>query len=100
GAGSSVSFTAASNLTVNGNVSLGASTTFNGASYSHSIGANWVNGGSFNGNTSTVTFTGSGAVVSGAGSQNFNNLTVAASAVSFSSSSVTLTGSLATTGSG
>lgn len=100
GAGTSVSFTAASNITVNGNVSLGASTTFSGGSYSHSIGGNWVNSGTFSGNTSTVTFTGAGAAVSGAGVQNFNNLTVAASAVTFSANSITLTGDLATTGSG
>lgn len=100
GAGTSVSFTAASDITVNGNLSLGASTTFNGSSYSHSIGGNWLNNGIFNGNTGTVTFTGSGATVSGSGTQVFNNLTVAASAVSFSSGNIALTGNLATTGSG
>jgi hypothetical protein len=100
GTGTSVSFTAASAITVNGNISLGAATTFNGASYSHSIGGNWANSGTFNGNTGTVTFTGAAAAVSGSGTQNFNNLTVAASAVTFSSGSITLTGNLATTGSG
>jgi hypothetical protein len=100
GAGTSVSFTAASIITVNGNVSLGASTTFNGGSYAHSIGGNWANSGTFNGNTGTVTFTGPGAAVSGSGAQNFNNLTVAASAVTFSNGSLTLSGNLATTGSG
>ncbi len=100
GTGTSVSFTAASNITVNGNVSLGASTTFNGGSYSHSIGGKWVNSGTFNGNTGTITFIGSGAAVSGSGIQNFNNLTVAASAITFSSSTISLTGNLATTGSG
>jgi hypothetical protein len=100
GAGTSVSFTAAAIITVNGNVSLGASTTFNGSSYAHSVGGNWANSGTFNGNTGTITFTGSGAAISGAGTQNFNNLTVAASAVTFSSGSVTLSGNLATAGSG
>jgi hypothetical protein len=100
GAGTSVSFTAASNITVNGNVLLGASTTFNGGSYSHSIGGNWTNSGTFNGNTGTITFTGSGSAVSGSGAENFNNLTVAASAVTLPGSSITLTGNLATSGSG
>lgn len=100
GTGTSVSFTAASNITVGGNVSIGASTTFNGGSYSHSIGGNWVNNGTFNGNTGTITFTGSGASVSGSGAQNFNNLTVAAALVTFSTGSITLTGNLATIGSG
>ncbi|MDB5280202.1 MAG: hypothetical protein JWR61_5157 [Ferruginibacter sp.] len=100
GTGSSVSFTAASDITVSGNVSIGASTTFNGSSFSCSIGGNWVNTGTFNGNTGTIIFTGAGAAVSGAGTQNFNNLTVAAVLISFSNSSITLTGNLATTGSG
>ncbi|RWW91745.1 beta strand repeat-containing protein, partial [Flavobacterium cerinum] len=100
GAGTSVSYTAASNITVNGNVSISASTTFNGGSFSHSIGSNWVNTGTFNGNTGTLTFTGSGSTVSGSGNQNFNNLTIAASLVSFLAGSISLTGNLATTGSG
>jgi hypothetical protein len=100
GAGTSVTLNAGSNITVNGNVSIGASTIFNGGSYSHSVGGNWGNIGTFNGNTGTVTFTGAGAAVSGSGTQNFNNLTVAASAITFSSGSISLTGNLATTGSG
>ncbi|MBC7937619.1 MAG: hypothetical protein H7Y86_19900 [Rhizobacter sp.] len=100
GTGTSVSFTAASNITVSGNVTIGASTTFDGGSYSHPIGGNWTNSGTFTGNTGTIIFTGPGTVVGGTGTQNFNNLTVAASAVLFSNNSITLTGSLATTGSG
>jgi len=98
--GTSVSFTAAAIITVNGNVSIGASTTFNGGSFSHSIGGNWVNSGTFNGNTGTIIFTGPGSTVSGPGTQNFNNLTIAASLISFSTGSISLTGNLATTGAG
>ncbi|MBC7937618.1 MAG: hypothetical protein H7Y86_19895 [Rhizobacter sp.] len=100
GAGTAVSFTAASIITVNGNVSIGASTTFNGGGYVHSITGNWVNSGTFNGNTGTITFTGAGTSVSGPGTQNFNSLTVAASGISFSASTISLSGNLATTGSG
>lgn len=100
GSGTSLSFTAAANITVNGNVSIGASTTFDGGSYSHNIGGNWINNGTFNGNTSTVTFSGAGAAISGSGTQNFNNLTVAASMVSLPAGNITLTGNLATSGSG
>jgi hypothetical protein len=100
GTGTSVSFTAVANITVGGSVTLGASTTFGGGSFSHNIGGNWTNNGTFTGSTSTVTFTGSGTTVSGSGTQNFNNLTVAAALINFSSSSITLTGNLATTGSG
>ena len=100
GAGTSVSFTAAANIAVNGSVSLGASTTFNGGSYSHTIGGNWTNSGTFTGSTSTVTFTGTGASVGGSGSHNFNNLTVTGSGVSFSNNSFSVAGNLATTGAG
>lgn len=100
GAGTAVSYTAGANITVNGNVSIGASTTFNGSSYSHTIAGNWDNSGIFNGNTGTVTFTGAGAAVSGSGTQNFNNLTVAASQITFSNNSISLSGNLATSGSG
>lgn len=40
GTGTSVSYTAAAALTVSGNVNIGASTTFNGGSYIHSISGN------------------------------------------------------------
>ena len=100
GAGTSVSLTAAADITVSGNVSIGASTTFNGGNFSHSIGGNWVNAGVFTGSTSTITFIGAGKSVSGTGAQNFNNLTVAASLVSFSNDAITLSGNLTTTGAG
>lgn len=100
GAGTSVTFSAASNITVNGNVSLAAATIFNGSSFTTSVGGNWTNAGTFNGNTGTVILTGSGKTVSASGTQNFNNLTVAASAIVFSNSSINLSGNLVTSGIG
>lgn len=100
GTGTSVTFTATSAITINGNVTIGASTIFNGGSFTHTIGGNWTNSGTFNGNTSTVVFTGSGTTVSGSGGQNFNSLTVAASMVNFSVDAFSLSGNLATTGAG
>lgn len=100
GAGTDVTYTAGAAITVNGNVSIGTATTFNAASFSHTMGANWLNDGTFNGNTGTITFTGTGSTIDGAGNQNFNNLTIAASLITFSNNAVTLSGNLATTGSG
>lgn len=100
GAGTSVTATAGAAITVNGNVNIGASTTLNGGSFTHTINGNWTNNGTFTGNTSTVIFNGSGATVAGTGTQNFNHLTVAASPVTFANNALTLTGNLATTGSG
>ncbi|MDV6166925.1 LamG domain-containing protein [Flavobacterium sp. DG1-102-2] len=100
GTATSVTFGAGAALTVNGNVVVGASTTFSGNSFTITVGGNWANAGSFAGGTGTVVFAGPGTTVSGAGVQGFNNLTVSAPMVSFSAEGVTLSGNLATTGSG
>ncbi|MES2431859.1 MAG: hypothetical protein V4556_13075 [Bacteroidota bacterium] len=99
GSGTAVSYTAASNITISGNITIGASTTFNGSTFSHSVGGNWTNSGTFTGTTSTITMGGPGATISGSGTQNFNNLTLAASNIT-SSSTLGVSGNLATTGSG
>lgn len=97
GSGTSVTFTAASDLTVNGNVTIGASTTFNGGSATHHIGGNWVGNGTFTGNASTIRMEGPNTSISGTGTHNFHNLTVAASQVTISaSSSLAVAGNLAT----
>ena len=100
GSGTSVTYTAGADLTINGKVIIGASTVFNGASYNSSVRGNWDNTGTFNGNTGTVIFVGAGSIVAGNGVANFNNLTIAASPVTFSSATITLAGNLATTGPG
>ena len=100
GAGTSVTFTAGTAITIGGNVSISVSTSFLGSNYIHPVGGSWTNAGTFTGNNSTISFTGSGAVVSGTGVQNFNNLTVAAPLVSFATGNITVAGNLATTGAG
>ncbi|MEJ7627140.1 MAG: DUF2341 domain-containing protein [Ferruginibacter sp.] len=100
GAGTSVNFTAAAILTITGNVTIGASTTFNGGSFAHSVAGNWINSGTFNGNTGTITFSGPGKGVSGSGIQNFNNLTVSASLITISNESISISGNLTTISSG
>jgi hypothetical protein len=100
GAGTGLSFTAAADMSIGGNVALGAGTTFNGGSFTHSVGGSWTNNGTFNGNTGTLVFSGTGASVGGSGVQAFNNLTVAAAAVAFTNGALSLSGNLATTGSG
>ncbi|MBL0745847.1 T9SS type A sorting domain-containing protein [Chryseolinea lacunae] len=100
GSGTSVTVTAASALIVGGNVSIGASTTCNGGAFSLSVGGHWTTLGTFNGDTGTVTFTGSGIAVSGSGLQNFHSITVTGSGIVLSSPLISLSGNLATTGSG
>ncbi|GAA0878299.1 hypothetical protein GCM10009119_12670 [Algoriphagus jejuensis] len=100
GSGTSVELTAGGNITIDGNVSIGQSTVFNGGNASHTIAGNWVNNGTFNGNTSTLKFTGSGASVGGSGVQNFYNLTIAGASTNLAAVDFTLSGNLATTGAG
>jgi hypothetical protein len=101
GSGTAISFTAGANITVNRDVSLDAASTFNGGIYTHTFKGNWSNTGIFTGSTSSVTFSGTSAVLSGTGTNNFNNLTFTSVDITASNTtSITVTGNLATTGSG
>jgi fibronectin-binding autotransporter adhesin len=101
GAGTSVSYTAASNITVSGNINIGAATTFNGASYTHNIAGNWTNNGTFTGTTSTINMTGGGSAISGTGVHNFYNLVIAGSNITAAAtSSIAVSGDLTTSNPG
>ena len=101
GSGPSLSFTAGGAITVNGDISIGASTTFNGGSFSHRLGGNWTNNGTFTGATSTFTLSGVGKTIGGAGVTNFNNLTVTGSGISCApATNLTVTGNFLTSGAG
>jgi hypothetical protein len=72
-----VSATAAATMTVNGNITLGAGTTFGAGSFSHSVQGNFTNNGTFNGGSSTFTFNGtSSQTIGGSNSTAFNSLTI------------------------
>jgi hypothetical protein len=93
----SVTFTAAQSLVIYGNISIGASTVVNGGSFTYTFGGNWSNAGTFNGNTSTVQFSGTNAVLSGAGTNNFTNLSFSGIGISaLSSCTVNVSGNLST----
>ncbi|MGK2861859.1 MAG: beta strand repeat-containing protein, partial [Chitinophagaceae bacterium] len=87
GTGTSVSYTAAANITVDGQVNIGPSTTFSGGSFALSFGGNLTNNGVFTGASGTVTMTGGGSQISGTGSHNFFNLVIAASNVTAAANS-------------
>ncbi|MEO6719010.1 MAG: hypothetical protein ABIN67_01550 [Ferruginibacter sp.] len=100
GSGTSVAYTAASNITVNSIMTIGTGTTFSGATFSHSI-ANWVNNGTFTPGTSTITIKGTGSVINGTAAHNFNNLTITATNVSVASGiDLFIAGNLTTSGVG
>lgn len=54
-----VQYAAANPLTIGGNVTVGAGSSFGGATFAHTIAGNWTNNGTFTAGTSTVSFTGS-----------------------------------------
>ncbi len=96
-----LSFTAASNITLLGNVTLSASSTFTGSTFSHTVGGSWVNSGTYSGCGGTVTFTGAGATLSGAGSYQFGNLVFTGNGfVVNAATSLTVCGNFQTSGGG
>ncbi len=99
GAGTGVTFTAGNNITVNRDVTLDASTTFDGNSNTHTFKGSWSNSGTFTGSTSTVIFSGTSGVLSGTGTNNFNNLTFSATGITAAATTtLTIAGNLSTTG--
>lgn len=100
GNGTSVSYTAASAITISGQVNIGASTTFNGSSFTISCAGNWTNNGTFTGSTGTVNIAGPGTSITGAGTHNFNNLNITASGITAAAVNLNVSGNFATTGPG
>ncbi|HEV3252106.1 MAG TPA: T9SS type A sorting domain-containing protein, partial [Puia sp.] len=69
--------TAVVGLTVSGNMVIGIGTTFNAATFTHSIAGNWSRSGTFTAATSTIILNGSALqTVTATGGENFNNLTI------------------------
>lgn len=101
GTGTSVSYTAAANIAFSGTVTIGASTTFNGGSYAHTVAGNWINNGVYTGGTSTLTMNASGGLLSGSGVNNFYNLVFGSSNTTAAPGTViNISGDLSSTGAG
>ena len=56
-----INASAATGLTIGGNFTIGAVASFDAGSFSHSVGGNFANSGSFSAGTSTLTMKGTGA---------------------------------------
>jgi hypothetical protein len=97
--GTSLAFTAANNFNVGGNFTLNTSTTYNGGSFTTTLGGNLINAGTYNGGTGTTLLNGPGKTISGAGTYNFNNLTITDANISASATTIGVSGNFATTGS-
>ena len=99
-AGSMIANTAA-NLTVNGAVTIGASVTFNGLTFSHIFGGNLTNSGTFTSSTGTITMIGPLAIISGTGTYTLNNLVLTRTGTTAAANTnLTLTGNFTTTSPG
>ena len=71
------SATAVTGLTIGGNVTIGTGTTFNAASYTHTVAGNWNRSGTFTAGTSTIAFNGSSLqTITATGGESFYSLTV------------------------
>lgn len=101
GLGTGVTFTAGANITVNRDVTMDATTIFNGSSFSHTFKANWINNGTFNGNTSSVIFNGANSILSGSGTNDFYNLTFSAVGITaLGTTVINVSGNITSSGSG
>ncbi len=101
GTGSGVLFTAGNVIIVNRTVTLGANTTFDGGSFIHIFKSNWTNNGTYTGNTSTATFQGLSAVLSGNGTNNFYHIKfTSANITSAANTNFNISGNVTTSGSG
>lgn len=74
GSGSSVTFTAGSEINFYGNFILDATSTFNADSYIINFSSDILNSGTINGNTSTFHFEGSNCTIAGSGTYTLNNV--------------------------
>ncbi|MBS1680932.1 MAG: hypothetical protein JST48_04405 [Bacteroidetes bacterium] len=67
------------NTDINGNVTIGSGTTLVGGGYTHTVGGNWINNGSFTNTGNTISLDGTAQSIGGANATTFNNLTLAGS---------------------
>lgn len=89
--------TAAAGLTIGGNMTIGAGTAFSASTFTHNIAGNWSKSGTFNANTSTIVFNGTGSTQTISGTNSFNNLTIdrtSGGTVTATGSTLTVSGTL------
>lgn len=78
---SAAGVTSPSSWTLSGELFVGSGSVFHcGSALSHTLAGNITNNGTINGQTSTITMTGSGVTITGLGTCNFTTLIIAAAA--------------------
>lgn len=87
-----VSTSAVRGLSIGGNVTIGAGTTFSAGAFTHQVGGSWIKNGTANTNLSTLVFNGANITQTITGTNTFGNLRVSHSG----SGTVNATGSTLT----
>ena len=96
-----VTVTAGAAITVQGDFSIEEDCSFEAGSYTHTFSGEYINEGTFTGQTSSVLISGSGASITGAGTNEFNNLTFTQSGIyAEGACDIEVTGDVAITGGG
>ena len=86
--------TAAAALTINGNVSINSG-AFTAGSYTHTVGGNWTNSGTFTATGSTINFNGTGT--GSIGASNFNNVAFSGAGVKTATGVLSIAGNVSIT---
>lgn len=89
--------TAGGALAIAGVLTINTGATFDASSFSHAVGGNWVNNGTFTPNTSTISFNGT-TTISGSATNSFNNLTITGTLTGPSAATVNVAGTWNNTG--
>lgn len=87
----SVSASAITGLAIGGSVDIGSGTSFTAGIFSHSVGGNWTNNGTFTGTGSLINFNGTAQNITGA-STTFNDLQLSGNGTKTLSVSTAITG--------
>ena len=83
--------------TINGDLNISSGALLNGGAFNYTINGSINNSGTLNGQSSTITMTGTGESIAGEGTV-FNNLTIASGASIALNSSISITGNLIVNG--
>jgi hypothetical protein len=84
-----VSATGVIGMTIGGDVNIGSGTSFTSGAFTHNVGGDWTNSGTFTGTGSTIIFDGAAQIITG-GSTTFNDVTLSGSGTKTFSVSPTL----------
>ena len=94
----SIAATALDTINVSGNVTIASGTTLSAGTFTHAVGGNLINNGTFTANTSKINFNGTSSI-SGSSTNTFHDLSIAASSsLTSASGNVNISGNFTNNG--